>query len=318
MRWFRASSLGNQVLSSPWWNPASYRERRGARLTRREEGAYWAYATDEQRRQAGCIAARMQRGLSPRAVRSLGIPVPSNQTAVSTPAYPGVSHRTESPLVLPPYRVFTRDGSERPEPVIGVGGKPFDDQWKGVSPEPNDSLIAWMHYALRKHRQVSRPGFPLVRMLFEASPQLRSVPGAGRIVDIFRSVAPPHPHGRRCSQRSETIPQPALSCFVESKFFFFNLAHPFSDVVQERLRLRFQRFSGAGDLTHRFQDPLDVPGLHGGGSVYYVPDELLAIDLVGGGAQGAGKLRSLLLLEPGQESERRPLVPGYERHSPGR
>ena len=65
---------------------------------------------------------------------SLGIPVPSNQTAVSTPAYPGVSHRTESPLVLPPYRVFTRDGSERPEPVIGVGGKPFDDQWKGVSP----------------------------------------------------------------------------------------------------------------------------------------------------------------------------------------
>ena len=55
-------------LDSPWWNPASYRERRGARLTRREEGAYWTYATDEQRRQAGCIAARMQRGLSPRAV----------------------------------------------------------------------------------------------------------------------------------------------------------------------------------------------------------------------------------------------------------
>ena len=53
--------------SSPWWNPALHRERRGARLTRREEGAYWAYATDEQRSQAGCIAARMQRGLSPRA-----------------------------------------------------------------------------------------------------------------------------------------------------------------------------------------------------------------------------------------------------------
>ena len=56
-------------VNSPWWNPASHRERRGARLTRREEGAYWAYATDEQRRQAGCIAARMQRGLSPRAVK---------------------------------------------------------------------------------------------------------------------------------------------------------------------------------------------------------------------------------------------------------
>ena len=56
-------------VNSPWWNPASHRERRSARLTRREEGAYWAYATDEQRRQAGCIAARMQRGLSPRAVK---------------------------------------------------------------------------------------------------------------------------------------------------------------------------------------------------------------------------------------------------------
>ena len=29
--------------SSPWWNPALHREWRGARLTRREEGAYWVY-----------------------------------------------------------------------------------------------------------------------------------------------------------------------------------------------------------------------------------------------------------------------------------
>ena len=43
-------------------------------LTRREEGAYWAIlqprtasSPSEQRSQAGCIAARMQRGLSPRA-----------------------------------------------------------------------------------------------------------------------------------------------------------------------------------------------------------------------------------------------------------
>ena len=51
--------------------PRLHRERRGAPPDgRREEGAYWAYATDEQRSQAGCIAARMQRGLSPRAVRS--------------------------------------------------------------------------------------------------------------------------------------------------------------------------------------------------------------------------------------------------------
>ena len=78
------------MASCPRRDPASRRERRGARLTRREEGAYWVYATDEQRNrasvpataqtpgrhgwaaigaegdacraQAGCIAARMQRG----------------------------------------------------------------------------------------------------------------------------------------------------------------------------------------------------------------------------------------------------------------
>ena len=46
-----AGDVGEQqpaepTLHSPWWNLASHRERRGARLTRREEGAYWAYATD--------------------------------------------------------------------------------------------------------------------------------------------------------------------------------------------------------------------------------------------------------------------------------
>ena len=51
------------LASSPWRNPALHRERRGARLTRRDEGEYWAYLTEEQRSQAGCIAARMQRGL---------------------------------------------------------------------------------------------------------------------------------------------------------------------------------------------------------------------------------------------------------------
>ena len=61
------SGVPHSLPSSPWWNPALHRERRGARLTRREEGAYWAYVTDEQRSQAGCIAARMQRGFSPRA-----------------------------------------------------------------------------------------------------------------------------------------------------------------------------------------------------------------------------------------------------------
>ena len=40
---------------------------RDARLTRRDEGEYQEYSTEEQRSQAGWIAARMQRGLSPRA-----------------------------------------------------------------------------------------------------------------------------------------------------------------------------------------------------------------------------------------------------------
>ena len=31
---------------------------RGARLARREEGAYWAYVTEEQRRQVGCPARK--------------------------------------------------------------------------------------------------------------------------------------------------------------------------------------------------------------------------------------------------------------------
>ena len=55
---------------------ALHRERRGARLTRRDEGEYWAYLTEEQRSQAGCIAARMQRGLSPRADRRRGVVLP--------------------------------------------------------------------------------------------------------------------------------------------------------------------------------------------------------------------------------------------------
>ena len=42
-------------------SPASHRDRRGARLTRREEGEYREYSTDEQRSQPGCIAGRMQR-----------------------------------------------------------------------------------------------------------------------------------------------------------------------------------------------------------------------------------------------------------------
>ena len=38
-----------------------HRGRRGAALTRREEGGYWWYPTDEQRSQRGWIGGRMQR-----------------------------------------------------------------------------------------------------------------------------------------------------------------------------------------------------------------------------------------------------------------
>jgi hypothetical protein len=41
---------------------ASHRDRRGARIARREEEEYWRYSTDEQRREGGCIAGRMPAG----------------------------------------------------------------------------------------------------------------------------------------------------------------------------------------------------------------------------------------------------------------
>ena len=41
-------------------SPPSHRDRRGARLTRREEGEYREYSTDEQRSQPGCRVGRMQ------------------------------------------------------------------------------------------------------------------------------------------------------------------------------------------------------------------------------------------------------------------
>ena len=40
---------------------ASHRAERGARPTRRDEGEYREYSTEEQRSPAGCIARRMQR-----------------------------------------------------------------------------------------------------------------------------------------------------------------------------------------------------------------------------------------------------------------
>src|SRR5436190_11249209 len=47
------------ILVLPFINTVTPRGRRGARLARREEGEYPEYLTDEQRREAGCIAGRM-------------------------------------------------------------------------------------------------------------------------------------------------------------------------------------------------------------------------------------------------------------------
>jgi len=53
--------------SSPWWNPASQRERRGARVARRDDEAYWAYSNEEQRSPRGMHRRSDAAGLSPRA-----------------------------------------------------------------------------------------------------------------------------------------------------------------------------------------------------------------------------------------------------------
>ncbi len=58
------------TLDSPWWNPASHRERRGARVARRDEEAYWAYSTEEQRSPGGMHRRSNAAGLSPRAVQT--------------------------------------------------------------------------------------------------------------------------------------------------------------------------------------------------------------------------------------------------------
>ena len=53
--------MQDRALAVRGESPASHRDRRGARLTRREEGEYREYSTDEQRSQPGCIVGRMQR-----------------------------------------------------------------------------------------------------------------------------------------------------------------------------------------------------------------------------------------------------------------
>src|SRR6266516_5855395 len=54
-----SSRAARRCLVLPFINTVKHRGRRGARVARREEGEYREYLTDEQRREAGCIAGRM-------------------------------------------------------------------------------------------------------------------------------------------------------------------------------------------------------------------------------------------------------------------
>jgi len=54
----RSASLASSFTKGPSGNKCAIPGRRGARLARREERAYRAYASDEQRRQAGCIGGQ--------------------------------------------------------------------------------------------------------------------------------------------------------------------------------------------------------------------------------------------------------------------
>src|SRR5688572_30249531 len=57
--WIRAVTR-DQSSAVRGASPSSHRERRGARMARRDDGEYREYLTEEQRSQPGCIAARMQ------------------------------------------------------------------------------------------------------------------------------------------------------------------------------------------------------------------------------------------------------------------
>ncbi len=57
----RSRDRKEPVLAARGESPASHRDWRCARLTRHDEGKYRQYVTEEQRRQPGCSAGRMQR-----------------------------------------------------------------------------------------------------------------------------------------------------------------------------------------------------------------------------------------------------------------
>ena len=57
--------------SSPWWNPALHRERRGARLARRDERAYQGICERGATQPAGMDRRSNAAGVSPRAARQV-------------------------------------------------------------------------------------------------------------------------------------------------------------------------------------------------------------------------------------------------------
>ena len=52
----------DRTLAARGETPASHRDERGAPIARRDDREYREYSREEQRRERGCIARRMQRG----------------------------------------------------------------------------------------------------------------------------------------------------------------------------------------------------------------------------------------------------------------
>ena len=153
-----ASILPDQEdsASSLWQNPASHRDRGGARLTRREEGAYSQYVTDEQRSSGGMHRRSNAVGVLPQAAS--GRPI-ANQ------------------VLTPPLAEFVRLATDHPGHVVAVtrsdgaavsvrpclpprercaGSDPRDGCDSGIPIGPQDAIFAGGRSRSRP-RSVERP-----------------------------------------------------------------------------------------------------------------------------------------------------------------
>src|SRR5688572_1496312 len=75
-----AAARAPRTLAARGGSPASHRDERGARLARRDDREYREYLREEQRRQAGCIARRMQRDFHHGLLVSISISSPRKRS----------------------------------------------------------------------------------------------------------------------------------------------------------------------------------------------------------------------------------------------